>query len=96
MTEGTAMMRKGRNRSNVVAKKKSKDSKEEDPYQAIPLPCCPKEKVMVYAGAHGRTSIKCPNCGRYILVDLDEQTAELSGACRGASKKLTPRVDHTD
>ena len=80
--------KKKRRRSNVVAKKDGKDSKEDDPNQAIPFPCCPREKVMVFAGAHGRTSIKCPNCGRYATFDYDAQTAELSGACRGASRKL--------
>lgn len=95
MTKETVTTKK-RRRSNVVAKKDGKDSKEEDPYQAIALPCCPREKVMVYPGAHGRTSVKCPNCGKYILIDVDEQTAEINTACRGASKRLTPRVVHTD
>ena len=95
MTQATVTTRKKR-RSNVVAKKEGADSKEDDPNQAIPFPCCPKEKVMVYPGAHGRTSVKCPNCGKYILIDVDEKTAELNGACRGASKRLTSRVVHTD
>ena len=54
---------------------------------AIPYPCCPKEKVVVFPGAHGYTSIKCPNCGKYALFDYDNLTAKPGKVCRGASKR---------
>ncbi len=54
---------------------------------AIPYPCCPKEKVVVFPGAHGCTSIKCPNCGKYALFDYDNLTAKPGKVCRGASNR---------
>lgn len=54
---------------------------------AIPYPCCPKEKVVMFPGAHGRTSIKCPNCGKYALFDYDNLTAKPGKVCRGASSR---------
>ena len=54
---------------------------------AIPYPCCPKEKVVVFPGAHGCTSIKCPNCGKYALFDYDNLTAKPGKVCRGASSR---------
>lgn len=54
---------------------------------AIPYPCCPKEKVVMFPGAHGCASIKCPNCGKYALFDYDNLTAKPGKVCRGASSR---------
>ena len=54
---------------------------------AIPYPCCLKEKVVVFPGAHGCSSIKCPNCGKYALFDYDNLTAKPGKVCRGASSR---------
>ena len=51
----------------------------------IPFPCCPKESVMAYAEAHGRSSNKCPKCGRFAVFDFDRMSAEPGKPCRGAS-----------
>lgn len=42
---------------------------------AISFPCCRKEKKMVYAGARGRVSDKCPRCGKTSLFDLEKMTS---------------------
>lgn len=55
----------------------------------IPFPCCPKEKVMVYEGTSGETSVKCPNCGSYSLFDFKRMTSERGHAIRGASHRFT-------
>ena len=59
----------------------------------IPFPCCPSGNVMVYADSHGRSSIKCPKCGRFAVFDYDEMSAEPCGPCRGAAEqyKATPQ-----
>lgn len=48
---------------------------EKDVKGMIPFPCCPKEKALIYRGAHGRSSYKCPRCGRYAVFDADTMTA---------------------
>jgi len=53
----------------------------------IPYPCCPREKVVVFPGAHGCASIKCPNCGKYSLFNYDTLTSEPGEVCRGATKR---------
>jgi len=53
----------------------------------IPYPCCPKEKVVAYPTAHGCSSIKCPNCGKYAVFDYDNLTARPGKVCRGAGKR---------
>ena len=52
----------------------------------IPYPCCPKERVMVFRGAHGRVSNKCPRCGRFARFDYDLMTASEVRAVRGATR----------
>lgn len=54
----------------------------------IPYPCCPKEGMMVFKGTHGRTSGKCPNCGKFANFDFDLMSATPSHALRGASKRF--------
>lgn len=56
----------------------------------IQYPCCPTEKVIVYEGAHGRTSNKCPRCGKFAEIDYDRMYARRSRPCRGASKAYRP------
>ncbi len=82
--------------SNVVAFPDTGKEEEEDPQRtgpsassgvAIPYPCCPKEKVVIFPGAHGCASNKCPNCGKYALFDYDNLTAKPGKACRGASNR---------
>ncbi len=82
--------------SNVVAfpdmgKEEEEDSQRTGPSAssgvAISYPCCPKEKVVIFPGAHGYASNKCPNCGKYALFDYDNLTAKPGKACRGASNR---------
>ncbi|MDO4977889.1 MAG: hypothetical protein Q4E53_11575 [Eubacteriales bacterium] len=54
----------------------------------IPYPCCPKEKNVVYEGAKGKNSSKCPRCGRFILFDYDQMTAAVIGQVKGATKGI--------
>ena len=86
--------------SNVVALPDSGKEEEVEPQRTgpsessgvkIPYPCCPKEKVVVFPGAHGCSSIKCPNCGKYALFDYDNLTAKPGKVCRGAGKR--PRAN---
>jgi len=53
---------------------------------AIPCPCCLKEKIIAYRGASGKSSVRCRNCGKFILVDYDKMTAILVKAHKGAYK----------
>lgn len=54
----------------------------------ISFPCCPKEKIMVYEGASGKCSIKCPKCGRYAIFDYDRMKSVPGETLRGASHRL--------
>ena len=64
-----------------------KDKEKKSSGTAIPFPCCPKEKVVVYPGIKGSASSKCPNCGKYALFNYDNLTATPGEVCRGASKR---------
>ena len=82
--------------SNVVIFPASDGKEEEQEHQrtgpsespgvTIPYPCCPKEKAVVFQGAHGRASYKCPNCGKYAVFDYDTLTSKPGKVCRGVSK----------
>ena len=37
--------------------------------------CGCKAQILVYKGTRGQTSIKCPVCGKYCLLDYDAMTA---------------------
>ena len=50
----------------------------------IPYPCCPTESVVVFADAHGRSSVKCPKCSRFAVFDYDKMCADQGRPCRGA------------
>lgn len=54
----------------------------------IAYPCCPKNKVMVYTSARGRVSVKCPKCGKFIIFDYDNMTAEIGEVARGATHRF--------
>ena len=51
-------------------------------------PVCKKEKVIAYESASGKSSVRCHNCGRYLLVDWDKMTAQENEACKGAYKMV--------
>lgn len=53
----------------------------------ISFPCCEKEKIIVYEGACGSSSNKCPRCGKYAIFDFDEMTSTSTVAARGVSHK---------
>ena len=46
----------------------------------ISYPCCKKEKAVVYEGAHGRASYKCPHCGKFAVFDFDKMSSHSSRA----------------
>ena len=83
--------------SNVVTLPAADEKEEEEEHQrtgpsessgvTIPYPCCPKEKAVVFPGAHGCASYKCPNCGKYAVFDYDSLTSKPGKVCRGASKR---------
>ena len=54
----------------------------------IPFPCCRGEKVIAYESSSGRSSNKCPRCGKFALFDYDAMMAVPSSAARGAAHKL--------
>lgn len=55
---------------------------------AIRCPVCKKEKVIAYESASGKSSVRCHNCGRYLLVDWDKMTAQENEACKGAYRMV--------
>lgn len=55
---------------------------------AISFPCHPKRKAMVYAGATGKASHQCPQCGAIAVFDYDSMTSEPSKMIRGASHRF--------
>lgn len=48
---------------------------------------CPKYKAGVEMSVHGRATHQCPNCGKYVEIDYDRETARVINVCHGASKK---------
>ena len=50
----------------------------------IQFPCCPKQTAVVSRDAHGRVSVQCANCGRFLLLDNDRMTATVTKPCKGA------------
>ena len=50
----------------------------------IRYPCGCKAKILVYEGTCGKTSIRCPICGRYAVFYYDSMTAEKAKATCGA------------
>ena len=54
----------------------------------IPYPCCPQHKAGVEMSAHGKASHQCPNCGKYVELDYDTETARIVKPSRGASHRF--------
>lgn len=54
----------------------------------ISFPCCSKEKIMAYEGSSGKSSIKCPKCGRYAIFDYDKMESVPGETLRGAAHRL--------
>ena len=61
----------------------------------IPYPCCPREKIMAYESSHGRTSSKCPKCGKFAIFDYDEMKSYPTVAAKGAAHRfqINNRID---
>ena len=57
----------------------------------IPFPCCEQEKIIVFAGTTGKSSIKCPRCQKYAVFDYDEMESRPGMVLRGMSHKLNNR-----
>lgn len=58
----------------------------------ISYPCCKKEKAVVYAGAHGKASYKCPHCGKFAVFDFDKMSSHPSRAIL----RLVDDIQHRD
>lgn len=54
----------------------------------IHFPCHSKEKIIVYKGASGKCSIKCPYCSRFAMFDFEMMQSEESKAARGTIHSL--------
>ena len=54
----------------------------------IQFPCCPKQTAVVSQDAHGRISVQCANCGKYLLIDNDRMTATVTKPCKGATARF--------
>lgn len=54
----------------------------------IQYPCCPKQTAVVSLDAHGRISVQCANCGKYLLIDNDKMTATVTRPCKGAKARF--------
>lgn len=59
----------------------------------IPFPCHPKEKILVYYGANGRCSVKCPSCSRFALFDFGTMQSKSIKALKGAIHNLKNNID---
>lgn len=53
----------------------------------ISFPCCSKEKIVVYEGGSGQSSLKCPNCNKYAIFDYDSMESMPSKVLRGVTQK---------
>jgi len=54
----------------------------------IQFPCCPKQTVVAAVDAHGRASVQCANCKRFLLIDYDRMTATVTKPCKGATARF--------
>ena len=41
----------------------------------IKCPVCAGSELVVFVGARGYISLRCPNCNRFVLYDLESMTA---------------------
>ena len=60
----------------------------EDVRGIISFPCCPKQTAVVSKDAHGRVSVQCANCGKFLLIDNDKMTATVTKPCKGAKARF--------
>lgn len=63
---------------------------------AIQFPCHSKEKLLVYSGADGYCSAKCPSCDKFALFDFSTMKSIPTKAARGAVHKLTNKSSYID
>lgn len=47
------------------------------------FPCCPKEKIVYSETDKGWISVKCPNCGKFVVFYIGNNRAEIQGPIRG-------------
>ena len=62
----------------------------------IPFPCCKKEKIIVYVGTEGKSSNKCPKCGKYAVFDFDKMVSRPTDAARGVSHQFAKKLSLSD
>ena len=62
----------------------------------IHFPCHSKEKVLVYEGARGCCSMKCPSCDRFALFDFDTMQSKPAKAAKGAIHNFTNQNSYID
>lgn len=55
----------------------------------IHFPCHSKEKILVYEGASGYCSVKCPYCDKFALFDFGAMKSTPAKAAKGAIHNLT-------
>lgn len=72
------------------------ERKNNNPIGVIRFPCHSKEKVLVYEGARGRCSMKCPYCDKIALFNFDTMESTPSGAARGAIHNLKKQNSYID
>ena len=76
-------------RANTFAKRGDMGTSCGDNNFAIfTYPCCPKEKLLFGPGMGGWASVKCPNCGKFILFDFSRGSSSVVKARRGATKSI--------
>ncbi len=49
----------------------------------IKFPCCPKEKIVYSDADRGWISVKCPNCGKFVVFYIESNCASIQGPIRG-------------
>ncbi len=69
------------------------DSADNNVQGVINFPCHSKEKILVYEGAVGRCSVKCPYCDKFALFDFDKMTSKPIGAARGEVDRIKKRKE---
>ena len=60
----------------------------------IAFPCGCDAKILVYEGTAGKTSQKCPICGKYSTFYYDTMKAVRTKAKRGAIQYLNLKISH--
>ena len=60
----------------------------------IPFPCHKQQKKLVFYGASGIVSDKCPQCGGFALFDLDRMRAENFHPLKGAVSRINNELNN--